>query len=129
MTIHKYSFSHFICQNISKITYFSVPKNLGKYAVFDKSRFFSETKKLTVGKILDLYTINRALSNAPLKCSSYLLLFFSIFYVKPYNTGAIHPYSFIEHFQFLLHMKRKEKIVESFFSEFICTYKEKFEYN
>jgi hypothetical protein len=92
ITIYKYSFSHFIGQNISKITYFSVSQNLGKYAVFDKSRFFSETKKLTVGKILDLYTINRALSNAPLKCSSYLLLFFSIFYVKPYNTGAIHPY-------------------------------------
>ncbi len=70
-------------------------RNLRKYAVFNKTRFFSETKKPTVGKILDLYTINGALSNTPLKCSSYSLLFFSIFYVKPYNTSAIHPNTLI----------------------------------
>jgi hypothetical protein len=57
------------------------------------TRFFSETKKLTVGKILDLYTINRALSNAPLKCSSYSRSF-SVFF-KPYNTSAVHSYLYI----------------------------------
>jgi hypothetical protein len=43
---------------------------------FNKTRFFSETKKLIVGKILDLYTINEALSSARVKCSLCSLLFF-----------------------------------------------------
>jgi hypothetical protein len=49
-------------------------------------------KNLTVRKILDLYTINEALSNAQLKPSLKSLLFFSIFFVQRYNTSAIHPH-------------------------------------
>jgi hypothetical protein len=56
-----------------------VSKNLGKYAFFNKIRFFPEAKQLTVGKILDLYTTNEALSNVRLKISPYSLLFVSIF--------------------------------------------------
>jgi hypothetical protein len=51
-------------QNISKIIYFIVSRNRRKYALFNKTSFFFKTKKLTVGKILDLYTIKGALSIA-----------------------------------------------------------------
>ncbi len=47
---------------------------------------------LTVGKILNLYTTSIALSNMRFKYIPHSLLFFSIFFFKPYNTGAIHPY-------------------------------------
>jgi hypothetical protein len=68
-----------------------VSRNLEKHAFF-KNSIFSETKNMTVGRILDSYTTDGALSNVRLQFSSYWLLFFSIFYCKPYNTSAIHPY-------------------------------------
>ena len=56
-----------LCQNISKTIYFIISRNLGSYAFFNKTRFFSEMKQLTVGKIFDLYATDRALSNAQFK--------------------------------------------------------------
>jgi hypothetical protein len=54
-----------------------------------KLDFFSEMKKLTVGKIFDLYTTDRALLNLQCKFALYSLLFFSIFCGKSYNMSAI----------------------------------------
>jgi hypothetical protein len=51
-------------QNISKIIYLIVSRNLRKYALFNKTAFIFKMKKLTVGKILDLYTTKGALSIA-----------------------------------------------------------------
>ena len=81
ITVYKYS-----------LRKFSFSRHLGKYTFYSKTRFFSKTKKLAVGKILYLYTINEALSNVRLKFPPYSLLFFSIFFFQPYNTSAIHPY-------------------------------------
>ncbi len=57
-------------------------RNLEKYAIFNKTQFFFETKKLTVGKILDLYTTDGALLNARLRFSSHSLLFFFDFLLQ-----------------------------------------------
>ncbi len=62
--IYKLYFMILFDQNISKIIYFIVSRNRRKYALFNKTSFFFKTKKLTVGKILDLYTIKGALSIA-----------------------------------------------------------------
>jgi hypothetical protein len=77
--MHKYSFSDDILSKYFCTIYLIVSKNLGIYVFFNKIRFFPETKQLTVGKILDLYTTNEALSNVRLKISPYSLLFVSIF--------------------------------------------------
>ena len=56
-----------LCQNISKTIYFIISRNLGSYAFFNKTRFFSEMKQLTVEKTFDLYLANGALSNGQFK--------------------------------------------------------------
>jgi hypothetical protein len=92
ITIYKYSFSVNIFSKYFWTIYFIVSKNHGKYAFFNKMSFFSETKQLTVRKILDLFTTNEAILNVRLKFSKCSLLFFSIFFFKRYNTGRIHAY-------------------------------------
>jgi hypothetical protein len=53
-------------------------------------------------RLPDLYTTVKALLNAHFKVSLYSLFFFSIFFSKRYNTGAIHPYT-----SYVIHLSTK----------------------
>ena len=109
-------------QNISRMMRFVMSRNLDNYALFKKPRLFSEMKKLTVGKMFDLYTNNRTLSNVQCKFALYSLSFFSLFYVKPYNTGAIHSYihhnSFPRFFKFLFPIEPDRKWIHESHNSF-----------
>ena len=82
-----------LCKNIL-LRNFRLSRNLRPFIYFEIS-VFSGTENLTVGKIVDSYTTNRVLSNAQVKSVLSSLLFFSIFFFKPYNASAIHPYIYI----------------------------------
>ncbi len=64
-------------QNISELFIWLYQKVLKHKHFLNKTRFFLESKEVTVGKICDLHITNESLSYVQLKSSPQRLLFFS----------------------------------------------------
>jgi len=60
---------------------------------FLENSIFGNIKKLTLGRILDMFATDTGLSNVRLKFFHIHFYFFSIFFFKWYNASANHPYA------------------------------------
>jgi hypothetical protein len=65
-------------EEVSENIHFVLSRNLEQHVVFLKNSVCTQTKKLTVGKTLDLYKTHRVLSNGRFRFSSSSLLFITV---------------------------------------------------